>query len=245
MARRDAKGVRLRARDGNDFTKRFPLIVAAVVALPVRSCLIDGEAIVSDESGLAVFDLLRSWPTNLSAVLCAFDLLELDGQDLRRSPIEMRGAGLAMLLHKRSQGIALNEHFVGDGEIVYQQACKLDCEGVGTLSRAALRSIEALPQGQEPGGTGSAARGGGRLGSWRLDRPQAKRIRHNFAIGHTRLLEDFVDVIRLWFRRLIRFMRLGLRGHQRVLRRFGFDRKTGLGKIGAILFGQPMPRKTA
>jgi bifunctional non-homologous end joining protein LigD len=69
LALRDAKGVRLLTRNGNDFAERFPLIVAAVAALPVRSCLIDGEAIVSDNSGLAVFALLRSWPTNLSAVL--------------------------------------------------------------------------------------------------------------------------------------------------------------------------------
>jgi len=75
LARRDAAGVRLITRNGNDFTKRFPLVVAAVATLPVRSCLIDGEAIVSDDSGLAVFDLIRSWPTNLSAVLSAFDLL--------------------------------------------------------------------------------------------------------------------------------------------------------------------------
>jgi ATP-dependent DNA ligase len=80
LALRDAAGVRLYTRNGNDFTKRFPLVVAAVAALPVRSCLIDGEAIVSDETGLAVFDLIRSWPTNLAAVLCAFDLLELDGE---------------------------------------------------------------------------------------------------------------------------------------------------------------------
>jgi bifunctional non-homologous end joining protein LigD len=53
MARRDAKGVRLYTRNGNDFTKRFPLVVAAVATVPVRSCLIDGEAIVSDDSGLA------------------------------------------------------------------------------------------------------------------------------------------------------------------------------------------------
>jgi len=52
--------VRLRTRNGNDFTKRFPLVVAAIATLAVRSCLIDGEAIVSDESGLAVFDLIRS-----------------------------------------------------------------------------------------------------------------------------------------------------------------------------------------
>jgi ATP-dependent DNA ligase len=130
MARRDAKGVRLPTRNGNDFTKRFPLIVAAVATLPVRSCLIDGEAIVSDDSGLAVFDLIRSWPTNLSAVLCAFDLLELDGEDLRRLPVEVRKAGLAGLLRKPSQGIALDMHYVGDGEIVYRPACKLGCEGI-------------------------------------------------------------------------------------------------------------------
>jgi bifunctional non-homologous end joining protein LigD len=91
MALCDAAGVRLHTRNGNDFTKRFPLVVAAVATLPVRSCPIDGEAIVSDASGLAVFAPLRSWPTNFSAVLCAFDLLELD--DLRRLPIEVRKVG--------------------------------------------------------------------------------------------------------------------------------------------------------
>jgi bifunctional non-homologous end joining protein LigD len=50
MALRDAAGVRLYTRNGHDFSDRFALIVAAVTALPVRSCLIDGEAIVSDES---------------------------------------------------------------------------------------------------------------------------------------------------------------------------------------------------
>jgi len=153
MARRGADGMRLRTRNGNDFTKRFPLIVAAVATLPVRSCLIDGEAIVSDESGLAVFDLIRSWPASISAVLCAFDLLEVDGEDLRRLPIEIRKAGLVQLLCTPSGGIALNEHYVGDGEIVYQQACKLGCEGI-VAARLALpfRSIEALAQGQEPHG---------------------------------------------------------------------------------------------
>jgi bifunctional non-homologous end joining protein LigD len=43
--------VRLYTRNGNDFTARFPLIVAAIMTLPVHSCLIDGEAIVSDEAG--------------------------------------------------------------------------------------------------------------------------------------------------------------------------------------------------
>ena len=51
MARRDAAGVRLLTRNGYDFAGRFPLAAAAVGALPARSCLIDGEAIVTDQNG--------------------------------------------------------------------------------------------------------------------------------------------------------------------------------------------------
>jgi ATP-dependent DNA ligase len=130
IARRDAAGVRLYTRNGNDFTARFLLIVASVMALPVRSCLIDGEAIVSDASGLAVFELLRSWRHDAAAVLCAFDLLELDGQDLRQLPIQHRKHALAKLVGRPKPGIALNEHCVGHGDIVYQQACQLGCEGI-------------------------------------------------------------------------------------------------------------------
>ena len=54
LARRDAAGVRLIRAEGVNFTSRFPFIAMAVAALPARSCLIDGEAIVCDESGLAV-----------------------------------------------------------------------------------------------------------------------------------------------------------------------------------------------
>jgi ATP-dependent DNA ligase len=57
MARRDSAGIRLITCNGNDFTNRFPIIVAAVTALPTRSFLIDGEAIVTNGNGLAVFDL--------------------------------------------------------------------------------------------------------------------------------------------------------------------------------------------
>jgi ATP-dependent DNA ligase len=53
--------VRLITRNGTDFTKRFLLVVASVMALPVSSCLIDGEVIVTDEAGLAVFELIRSF----------------------------------------------------------------------------------------------------------------------------------------------------------------------------------------
>jgi bifunctional non-homologous end joining protein LigD len=51
MARRNAASVRLITRNGNDYTNRFPFIAMAVAALPARSCLIDGEAIVCDDKG--------------------------------------------------------------------------------------------------------------------------------------------------------------------------------------------------
>jgi ATP-dependent DNA ligase len=54
MARRDGAGVRLITRHGNDFTARFPLAAAAIAALPAQSFLIDGGAIVTNASGLAV-----------------------------------------------------------------------------------------------------------------------------------------------------------------------------------------------
>jgi len=130
LARRDAAGVRLITRAGNDFSGRFPFIGMAVGKLPVRSCLIDGEAIVCDENGLAVFDLIRRHGALASAVHCAFDLLELDGRDLRRDPIEKRKALLAKLLKEQQTSIVLNEVYEQDGAIVFREACKLGCEGI-------------------------------------------------------------------------------------------------------------------
>jgi bifunctional non-homologous end joining protein LigD len=130
LARRDSAGVRLITRAGNEFSHRFPFIATAVSKLPVRSCLIDGEAIVCDENGLAVFDLIRRHGALASAVLYAFDLLALDGRDLRREPIEKRKALLAKLLKGSHLSIALNEHFEEDGASVYSAACQLGCEGI-------------------------------------------------------------------------------------------------------------------
>ena len=76
-------------------------IVEAVSKLPVQSCFIDGEAIVVDQGGLSVFDLLRYRRYDHAAILCAFDLIELDGDDLRPLPIERRGVGWKGLLDRR------------------------------------------------------------------------------------------------------------------------------------------------
>ena len=122
--------MRLFTRNANDFTDRFPFIATAVAELPVKSCLIDGEAIVCDENGLAVFDLIRRHDAGERAVLSAFDLLELDGKDLRRKPIETRKALLAKLLNGSHLSLVLNEHYEEDGAIVFREACRFGCEGI-------------------------------------------------------------------------------------------------------------------
>jgi bifunctional non-homologous end joining protein LigD len=130
LARRDGNSVRLYTRNGYNFADRFPRIVEAVKSLPVQSCFIDGEAIVVDANGLAVFDLLRSWRHNHVAMLCAFDLIELDGKNLRRTPIEERKYALANLLYHDQDGIAFNKHYDCDGAVVYKHVCALGCEGI-------------------------------------------------------------------------------------------------------------------
>ena len=130
MARRDSVGVRLITRNGHDFSNRFPFIALAVGHLPARSCLVDGEAIVTDDNGLAIFDLMRSRRVHATAILCAFDLLELDGEDLRALPIEKRKRALPKLLRKPHDGVALNQHYDADGAAVFKSACALGCEGI-------------------------------------------------------------------------------------------------------------------
>jgi bifunctional non-homologous end joining protein LigD len=107
-----------------------PLIVEAVDRLKVRSCLIDGEAVACDKSGLAVFERLRRKPTGKHVFLYAFDLLELDGEDLRREPLETRKATLASLLRGSLPGLRLNEHLAHDGESVFRHACAMGLEGI-------------------------------------------------------------------------------------------------------------------
>jgi bifunctional non-homologous end joining protein LigD len=115
--------LRLFTRNGYDFTIRFPKIVSAVAALPARSCVVDGEAIVVNRQGLSVFDLLRYRHHDHAAVLCAFDLIELDGFDLRQQALERRKDMLADLLRAAGDGIAFNKHFAGDRRRPPQQQC--------------------------------------------------------------------------------------------------------------------------
>jgi hypothetical protein len=130
LARKNGDRVRLITRNGYDFADRFPKIVEAMASLPVQSCFIDGEAIVVDENGLSVFDLIRYRQHDSTAVLCAFDLIELDGEDLRQTPIEERKHALANVLFRERDGIAFNRHYDGNGAIIFKHACALGCEGI-------------------------------------------------------------------------------------------------------------------
>jgi bifunctional non-homologous end joining protein LigD len=130
MARRAEGRVRLLTRNGTNFSNRFPQIVAAVTLLPVRSCLIDGEAVVCDENGLAVFDFIRGYRQDTAAVLCAFDLLEQEGWDLWQEPIEQRKGIPVELLSRTHEGIAFNRHYDCSGATLFKHVCALGGEGI-------------------------------------------------------------------------------------------------------------------
>jgi bifunctional non-homologous end joining protein LigD len=95
VARKDGDRVRLYSRPGNDLTYRFPLIVESLARLRSRwSCIIDGEAVACDDDGMPSFNRIRYRRHDASVFLYAFDLIELNGDDLRRDPLEVRKAAL-------------------------------------------------------------------------------------------------------------------------------------------------------
>ncbi len=135
IARKNAAQVRLYSRPGNDLTHRFPLIVETLARLRSRSCIIDGEAVCCNDNGVASFDRIRYRQHDGSVFLYAFDLIELNGDDLRRDPLEVRKATLASVLAKAAPGLRLNEHIEADGPTVFAHACKMGLEGIVSKRR--------------------------------------------------------------------------------------------------------------
>jgi bifunctional non-homologous end joining protein LigD len=146
IARKDGERVRLYSRPGNDMTRRFPLIAEALTGLRSRSCIIDGEAVACDDNGLASFERIRYRQHDGDVFLYAFDLIELNGDDLRRDPLQVRKATLASILAKARQDGARRHRVEAAGFLVPKQ----------TLAR--------LTQVQEPGRAGSDTGGRGGLG---------------------------------------------------------------------------------
>jgi bifunctional non-homologous end joining protein LigD len=109
IARKDDKRVRLYSRPGNDLTHRFPLMVETLARLRSRSCIIDGEAVACDDKGMPSFDRIRYRRHDASVFLYAFDLIEFNGDVLRREPLDTRKATLASVLRRAAPGLRLND----------------------------------------------------------------------------------------------------------------------------------------
>jgi bifunctional non-homologous end joining protein LigD len=154
MARRDPVGIRLLTSRGNDWSECFPRVVEAVNLLKVRSCLIDGEVVCCNDEGVAEFQQLRQKRQHVHALLMAFDLLELNGTDLRREPIETRKATLLSVLHGCRPGIQFNQHLAHPGDVVFRHACKMRLEGHRLQALGLdlpIRAFTRLAQVQESG----------------------------------------------------------------------------------------------
>jgi ATP-dependent DNA ligase len=134
ICRRDDDRVRVFSRRGTDYTDRVPAIAEALLALKVRTTTLDGGGVVCGPDGVTDFDRLWAAVARKSSrevFLYAFDLLELDGQDLRRESWETRRATLASLLRRGADGIRLCEHIESaDGDTVFQHACRMGLEGI-------------------------------------------------------------------------------------------------------------------
>lgn len=130
MVRKDGKQVRIYTRRGADYTARFPRIVRAVEKLKAKSLLIDGEGIVFNKHGMPEFRLIHGKRHDHEVMLAAFDLLEIDGADIRRQPLVQRKGRLQRLLASPPDGLQFVEHINGDGAAIFMHACLLGHEGI-------------------------------------------------------------------------------------------------------------------
>ena len=128
---REAGHVRLITRGGHDWTKRFPRIVEAALKNRLTRFVIDGEAIIRGVDGYSDFIALRSGKHNDKAELIAFDILALDGDDLRELPLSVRKANLQRLLRRRPDGIFASDFERGEiGPDLFRAACRMGLEGL-------------------------------------------------------------------------------------------------------------------
>jgi DNA ligase D-like protein (predicted ligase) len=121
-------------RNGHDWTEKYRPLVGAAASLACSTALIDGELIVQDEAGRSDFHGLRAAIHRDRGRLAfmAFDLLELDGRDLRRFPIEDRRSRLGDLLGDNQPGncLQMSTHIVGGGAELFAAADALGLEGI-------------------------------------------------------------------------------------------------------------------
>ncbi len=128
--------VRLLTRTGLDWTGRFGAeIPAALAGLECSDAILDGEIVVLADNGVSSFSLLQA---DLSAgrtdrmVYYVFDLLRLDGEDLRGEPLVERKERLRELLEQLGDDgpVRFSDHFVEPGKVMLRHACRMGLEGV-------------------------------------------------------------------------------------------------------------------
>ena len=119
-------------RSGLDWSEKFAGIVEDATLLKVHSALIDGEAVVIDENGRSSFQALQGALKGAPATIdyYAFDLLELDGEDLTGLPLIERKEKLRAILPEGNPRIRYSEHIVGNGEKLLNSFCDAGLEGV-------------------------------------------------------------------------------------------------------------------
>ena len=117
------------SRGKNDLTKRFPELQN--IQVKAESAIIDGEITAIDEDGLPCFDELKKTRRTCAIVFYAFDLLELNGEDLRGLPLLKRKAALKRILRKTSKNrIRFTDYVIGEGLALFQQLEERQLEGM-------------------------------------------------------------------------------------------------------------------
>src|SRR6188474_541543 len=124
---------RAHTRNGHNWSDRYPGIIAAARKLPCRSAILDGEVIVQDARGVSDFEAmqaaLRSQPTRL--IFYAFDLLHLDGKDLRDTPLVERRTKLQTLLGGNPESpLQFSEEFIGNAAAFFRACPAHELEGI-------------------------------------------------------------------------------------------------------------------
>jgi bifunctional non-homologous end joining protein LigD len=139
---RDGDRVRLITRGGYNWTGRYPWIVESALKNRHHQFVVDGEAVVLGVDGVADFNALHSRQHNDEEQLYAFDILALNGEDLRGLPLSLRKTNLARLLARRPDGIFVAPFEQGEiGPDLFRAACGMGLEGL--VSKRADRPYRA------------------------------------------------------------------------------------------------------
>ena len=134
--------MRLITRNGHDWSHRFPWIVESALKNRIRQFVIDGEAVVLGVDGVSDFNALHSRQHDEEVQLYSFDILALDGEDLRGLPLTLRKTNLARLLARRPDGIFVAPFEQGEiGPDLFRAACGMGLEGM--VSKRADRPYRA------------------------------------------------------------------------------------------------------